>query len=347
MYDLETCGSPIFVGRGWSLLSGCVQARPTGQSRRRKRQGGGPSATLFTLVDTNKNGAVTREELKGTFDTWYTEWDKAKGNALTLEQVFFGVGSAFPAAAAGGRGARQRRTRHPRPEDVTAMMAALPDSAPVKPKQPRKVLVLAKAAGFVHSSIPLAARTIEEIGKKTGAWSTTITYDAADINDANLKQYDAIFLASTTGAFLDDPSDAAATAARRKALLDFVRGGKGLAGIHAASDSYHRSSAPAAGGRGGAINFADPAGRDADGRRRSEQRRQAVARRVHRPGRHLVRQVRHRQDRQRRAGGLSAALRRAAAGSDADRARRRQRAGGRRPISVPTRRSARGRSSTR
>ena len=106
----------------------------------------------------------------------------------------------------------------------------------------------------MHSSIPLAAKTIEEIGKKTGAWATTITYDAADINEQNLKQYDAIFLASTTGAFLDDPNDAAATAARRKALLDFVRGGKGLAGIHAASDSYHRAAAPrrpARGGRGG------------------------------------------------------------------------------------------------
>ena len=88
------------------------------------------------------------------------------------------------------------------------------------------------------------------MGKKTGAWTTTITYDSADINEANLKQYDAIFLASTTGAFLDDPNDAAATAARRKALLDFVRGGKGLAGIHAASDSYHQNrpdpDAPAA-----------------------------------------------------------------------------------------------------
>ncbi len=97
----------------------------------------------------------------------------------------------------------------------------------------------------MHSSIPLAGRTIEELGKKTGAWSTTITYDPADINDANLKQYDAIFLASTTGAFLDDANDAAATAARRKALLDFVRGGKGLGGIHAATDSYHQN-APAA-----------------------------------------------------------------------------------------------------
>ena len=78
-------------------------------------QGGGPSATLFTLVDTNKDGAVTREELKGTFDKWYTEWDKTKGNALTLEQVFMGLGSVFPAAPpAGGRGGpRQHRIRHP------------------------------------------------------------------------------------------------------------------------------------------------------------------------------------------------------------------------------------------
>ena len=132
----------------------------------------------------------------------------------------------------------------PNPAHVQAMVAALPDKAPAAPKGPRRVLVLGKAAGYVHSSIPLAARTVEEMGKKTRAWATTITYDPADINEQNLKQYDAIFLASTTGEFLDDPNDAAATAARRKALLDFVRGGKGLAGIHAASDSYHRRSAP-------------------------------------------------------------------------------------------------------
>ena len=121
------------------------------------------------------------------------------------------------------------------------MLAALPEKAPVKPRRPRRVLVLGTAAGYVHSSIPLAARTIEEMGRRTGAWSTTITYDPADVSEKNLAQYDALFLASTTGAFLDDPTDAAVTAARRKALLDFVRGGKGLAGIHAATDSYHQN----------------------------------------------------------------------------------------------------------
>jgi type 1 glutamine amidotransferase len=129
----------------------------------------------------------------------------------------------------------------PRPADVQAMLAALPDKAAVNPPRPRRVLVLGKALGYVHSSIPLAARTIEEMGRKTGAWSTTVTYDPADVNEKNLAQYDALFLASTSGPFFDDPEDAAVTAARRKALLDFVRGGKGLAGIHAASDSYHQS----------------------------------------------------------------------------------------------------------
>jgi hypothetical protein len=131
------------------------------------------------------------------------------------------------------------------------MMAALPDTAPAKPARPRRVLVLAKAAGFVHSSIPLAARTIEALGQKTGAWTTVITYNTADITEQNLQQYDAIFLASTTGTFLDDPKDAAVTDARRKALLEFVRGGKGIAGIHAATDSYHGGPAapPAAGAK--------------------------------------------------------------------------------------------------
>jgi uncharacterized protein len=123
--------------------------------------------------------------------------------------------------------------------DVIAMEDALPSKAPAVPKRPRKVLVLARALGFAHSTIPLAAATVKALGDKTGAWSTDITYDAADINDANLKQYDLLFLASTTGPFLDDANDPAATAARKEALLNFVRGGKGLVGLHAASDSYH------------------------------------------------------------------------------------------------------------
>ena len=129
-------------------------------------------------------------------------------------------------------------------------MAALPDKAPAKPKQPRKILVLGKANGYVHSCIPLVAKTLEAMGAKTGAWTSTATWDAADINAANLKQYDLVFLDNTTGAFLDDPNDPSVGDARKKALLDFVRSGKGLAGIHAATDSYHQAGGMRPGGRG-------------------------------------------------------------------------------------------------
>ncbi len=135
-----------------------------------------------------------------------------------------------------------------KPFDISGMMAAVPDKPFATPQSLRHVLVLCKAAGWVHSSIPLASKMVEYLGDKTGAWMTTITYDSAAITPENLKQYDAIFLDSTTGEFLDDPNDKAATDARKQALLSFVKGGKGLAGIHAATDSYHTSGRPVTAG---------------------------------------------------------------------------------------------------
>ena len=152
-----------------------------------------------------------------------------------------------PAPAPPQCGGRSSNPRVACPGDVEKMIAALPAKAPAQPQKPRRILVLAAARGWVHSSIPLAAKMMEEMGRKTGAWTATTTYEASDVNAENLKQYDAIFLDSTTGMFLDDPNDAAATAARRKALLEFVRGGKGLVGLHAASDAYHGDPAGPAG----------------------------------------------------------------------------------------------------
>ena len=140
------------------------------------------------------------------------------------------------------RGCPQRQFANP--IDIAAMMAALPEKPAAAPQGLRRVLVLGRAPGFVHSSIPLSAKMVEYLGDKTGAWMTTITYDAAAITPENLKHYDTIFLASTTGEFLDDPNNKDVTATRRQALLDFVKGGKGLAGVHAATDSYHMNERP-------------------------------------------------------------------------------------------------------
>ena len=75
-------------------------------------------------------------------------------------------------------------------------------------------------------------------------WTTTVSWNPADINDQNLKQDHAIVLNSTTGRWLDDPATEARQTARRKALLDFVRSGKGLVGIHGTGDSYHQPDRP-------------------------------------------------------------------------------------------------------
>jgi hypothetical protein len=201
---------------------------------------GTPIPTVMTLTPRGQELAVHMSVLDGQFEM---NGAAAKGKPPVL-----------PASA-------QQGPRTPQPQvarvvDLMQMMAALPDSAPAAPRRARRVLVLARAAGFVHSSIPLAARTIEALGQKTGAWTTVITYNPADITEENLQQYDALFLASTTGTFLDDPADQAVTARRRQALLDFVRGGKGIGAVHAATDSYHGNApgaapapAAAAGGR--------------------------------------------------------------------------------------------------
>ena len=168
---------------------------------------------------------MTRDELKSTFDAWYTSWDAANSNSLTQDQVQSGLNLAFPAPAP--------------PDYAGAMMAALPTTPGARPLRPRKILVYGRSAGFVHSAIPLTAKTVEALGNKGNLWTTSFSYDPNDINTANLIQYDAIFLNSTTGCFLDDP-DRAASLARRQAFLEFVRSGKGVAGITCATDSYHR-----------------------------------------------------------------------------------------------------------
>jgi type 1 glutamine amidotransferase len=210
-------------------------------------------ADFFLAADANHDGYLTRDELRTAMTQWLGGRDRVDQQQLTNA-----LNAAFPESTFMGM-ISPPRSQTPKPEDQRKMEAALPQSAPATPLKPRKVLVLCKAAGFVHSSIPLAAKTVEELGTKTGSWTTDVSYDSSVITAANLRQYDLVFLDSTTGFFLDD-ADSAVTAARKKALLEFVRSGKGLAGIHAASDSYHKASdGPEIGGMiaGGMLASAD------------------------------------------------------------------------------------------
>jgi len=196
---------------------------------------------LFAAADKNIDGAVTRAEFKAALEQWFSNADSDRTGAVTEAQLQAAV--------------KLEQPRLPLDNHMQAMLAALPDRPAAKPARPRKVLVFNRCAGFIHTPIPLVAKMIEAFGSRTRAWSTTITFDPADINAQNLKQYDALVLNSTTGAFLDDPDNQAATDARKQALIDFVRGGKGLVGIHGTGDSYHMNNPAgqtgARAGRGG------------------------------------------------------------------------------------------------
>ena len=196
-----------------------------------------PGAALFAAVDANKDGSVTRAEMRTSFSGWFGAWDGKRAGALTQAQIAAGFADVLrvPSPVLGGRA--------PSDADVQEMLKVLPSAAPARPARPRRILILAHSPGFTHSSIPLAARTMEELGRKTGAWTTTVSYDPAVVTAENLKQYDAIVLNSTVGAFLDEDGDQAVTDARRSVFLAFVRDGKGLVGLHAASDAYHSGPA--------------------------------------------------------------------------------------------------------
>jgi type 1 glutamine amidotransferase len=115
--------------------------------------------------------------------------------------------------------------------DLAAISAALPTKAAAEPKKPHKVLVFWRAEGFVHPSIPYGVEAVKQLGEKTGAFTTQSSDEMAVFDPESLKQFDTVVFVNTTQLHFDNP-------VHRKALLDFVASGKGVVGIHAASDNF-------------------------------------------------------------------------------------------------------------
>jgi len=109
---------------------------------------------------------------------------------------------------------------------------AMPDSPPAKPRANRKLLVFSKCEGFVHGSIPTCNKALLIMGNKTGAFQAEFSDDMAAFDPENLQKFDAVLFNNTTRLKFENP-------VHRQALMEFVKGGKGVIGIHAATDNFY------------------------------------------------------------------------------------------------------------
>ena len=137
-----------------------------------------------------------------------------------------------PAAPAPATPAAKPRVLAPLTDaERAAIAAALPARARAIPAKARRVLVFHRTEGFVHASIPFGDEALVRLGEKTGAYAATVSADMDAFEPAALAGYDAVVFHNTTRLAFADP-------AHRQALLDFVAAGKGVAGIHAATDNF-------------------------------------------------------------------------------------------------------------
>ncbi len=136
---------------------------------------------------------------------------------------------------------------------------------------PKKLLVVTTTTGFRHSSIPTLEKMLTQLGKESGAftvdfvqqppgrppsgfpgklkkdataeekaaykaeqekWQATLKVALEKLSPENLKNYDGVVFASTTG---DQPLP------DMPGFLEWLKAGHAFIGIHAASDTFHGS----------------------------------------------------------------------------------------------------------
>jgi type 1 glutamine amidotransferase len=95
----------------------------------------------------------------------------------------------------------------------------------------KTVLLFCGTKGFRHTTCSYGKPIITKLGEESGAFKTICSEDPKVINPEFLSGIDCVILNSTTGPFLDE--------AQRTALLEYVRNGGGLVGIHAATDALY------------------------------------------------------------------------------------------------------------
>lgn len=95
--------------------------------------------------------------------------------------------------------------------------------------QPRRILYVTQAVAFRHDSLPVSVEVMSRLAPDRIA--VTAAADTALITAESLKSFDAVVFFTTGELPLSD--------SQKTALLEFVRSGKGFAGVHSATDTLY------------------------------------------------------------------------------------------------------------
>ncbi|WP_446744577.1 ThuA domain-containing protein [Silvibacterium acidisoli] len=106
------------------------------------------------------------------------------------------------------------------------------------PNAKKHLLVLGEEKGYRHEAVSHAMSVIEQMGKETGLWDTTLRTDTEvltkkklEFNAKNLNSFDAVLFYTGGDLEMDDQ--------QRADLLSFVRDdGKGFIGVHSAAITW-------------------------------------------------------------------------------------------------------------
>jgi hypothetical protein len=116
-------------------------------------------------------------------------------------------------------------------QDIQMIQQAMPTQPVAEPTVPRTLLVFSLCSGFKHDSIPYWIKALDVMSEKTGAFKVVHSTDMSVFNEESLKQFDVICFNNTTKLVPDK--------AQQKAIMEFVQSGKGIVGIHAATDNFY------------------------------------------------------------------------------------------------------------
>jgi len=95
-----------------------------------------------------------------------------------------------------------------------------------------KVLVLTHSAGFRHSYIPTAVEVLTKLGERTGLFEIFATEECSEVTRERLREMDCLLFITTGELPMDED--------QKRAIIDFVKSGKGFVGVHNATDTFYK-----------------------------------------------------------------------------------------------------------